>query len=270
MNNTEHRSTSRVLDILELLSQKRTGCTMAEISRHLQAPKSSLFPILHTMVGRGYLRLDGARLDGARLDGSSQCYLIGQQAFLTGSAYESTRPVYDYINGLMEGIVRECQETCHLGILTEGSILYIAKKESPNPIMLRSHIGQRLPAYCTGIGKALLSGHSREEIAALYPEPLKRYTENTLTDLQNLLQELGETRQSGFAYEHSELTEGVCCVAVPLCAHEKVIAALSVSIPEFRASKEVLSQIETLLAKSREDAERYFEEFHIYDSHSLY
>ncbi len=260
MNNTEHRSTSRVLDILELLSQKRTGCTMAEISRYLEAPKSSLFPILHTMQDRGYLRLDGA----------SQCYLIGQQAFLTGSAYESTKPVYDYINGLMEGIVRECQETCHLGILTGGSILYIAKKESPNPIMLRSHIGQRLPAYCTGIGKALLSGHSREQIAGLYPEPLKRYTENTLTNLNSLLAELAETKKSGFAYEHSELTEGICCVAVPLCCQEKVIAALSVSIPEFRASEDALSHIKTLLAGSREDAEHYFEEFHIYESHALY
>ena len=50
---------------------------MAEIARYLEAPRSSLFPILHTMEDRGYLRLDGA----------SQCYLIGQQAFLTGSAY---------------------------------------------------------------------------------------------------------------------------------------------------------------------------------------
>lgn len=264
MNNTGHRSTSRVLDILELLSQNRTGCTMADISRHLQAPKSSLFPILHTMEERGYLRRDGG------LDGASQCYFIGQQAFLTGSAYENTNPVYDFINGLMDGIVRECQETCHLGILTDGSILYIAKKESPNPIMLRSHIGQRLPAYCTGIGKALLSGHNRQEIAALYPAPLKRYTENTLTDPEDLLRELEETRLSGFAYEHSELTQGVCCVAVPLCCRGKVIAALSVSIPEFRASEDVLTQIKTLLADSREDAEHYFEEFHIYDSHSLY
>lgn len=260
MPNTEHRSTSRVLDILELLSQKRTGCTMAEIARYLEAPRSSLFPILHTMEDRGYLRLDGA----------SQCYLIGQQAFLTGSAYESTRPVYDYISGLMEGIVRECQETCHLGILTGGSILYIAKKESPNPIMLRSHIGQRLPAYCTGIGKALLSGHTKEQIEALYPEPLKRYTENTLTDLGSLFEELTETRNSGFAYEHSELTEGICCVAVPLCCRGKVIASLSVSVPAFRATQKELSRIKTLLAESREDAEHYFEEFHICDSHALY
>lgn len=131
-------------------------------------------------------------------------------------------------------------------------------------------IGQRLPAYCTGIGKALLSGHSRQEIAALFPAPLKRYTENTLTDPEDLLRELKETRQSGFAYEHSELTEGICCVATPLCCREKVIAALSVSIPEFRASEDVLVRVRTLLAKSREDAEHYFEEFHIYDSHSLY
>lgn len=260
MNNIEHRSTSRVLDILELLSQKRSGYTMAEISRYLQAPKSSLFPILHTMEDRGFLRLDAA----------SQRYCIGQQAFLTGSAYESTRPVYDYINGLMEGIVKECQETCHLGILTGNSILYIAKKEAPNPIMLRSHIGQRLPAYCTGIGKALLSRHNKEEIFAMYPEPWERYTENTLPDPESLLQELEIARKTGFAYERAELTEDICCVAIPLCYREKVIAALSVCIPQFRATDDVLDQIRELLARSRSDAEHYFEEFRICDSHYLY
>ncbi len=259
MNNTEHRSTSRVLDILELLSQKRAGYTMAEISRYLDAPKSSLFPILHTMEARGFLRLDN----------TSQRYCIGQQAFLTGSAYESTRPVYDYISGLMDGIVKECQETCHLGILTGSSILYIAKKEAPNPIMLRSHIGQRLPAYCTGIGKALLSRHSREEIATMYPEPWERYTANTLPDLNSLFQELDKTRETGFAYEWAELTEDICCVAVPLCCQEKVIAALSVCVPQFRAAEDVLARIRDLLAESRSDAEHYFEEFHIYDSSYL-
>ncbi len=260
MNNTEHRSTSRVLDILELLAQKRSGYTMAEISRYLDAPKSSLFPILHTMEDRGFLRLDTA----------AQRYCIGQQAFLTGSAYESTRPVYDYISGLMEGIVKECQETCHLGILTGSSILYIAKKESPNPIMLRSHIGQRLPAYCTGIGKALLSSHSKEDISAMYPEPWKRYTKHTLPDLESLFRELEETRKTGFAYERAELTEDICCIAVPLCHQEKVIAALSVCIPQFRAAEQVLSRIRELLARSRSDVERYFEEFHIYDSSYLF
>lgn len=259
MNNTDHRSTSRVLDILELLAQKRSGCTMSEISRYLDAPKSSLFPILHTMEERGFLRLDAA----------VQRYCIGQQAFLVGSAYTSTRPVYDYINGLMDGIVSECQETCHLGILTGSSILYIAKKEAPNPIMLRSHIGQRLPAYCTGIGKALLSKHSKEEISAMYPEPWKRYTENTLPDPESLFQELEETKKTGFAYEWAELTEDICCIAVPLCCQDKVIAALSVCVPQFRASEPVLSRIRDLLAKSRSDAEHYFEEFHIHDSSYL-
>ena len=56
----------------------------------------------------------------------------------------------------------------------------------------------------------------------------------------------------------------------PLCYQEKVIAALSVCVPQFRASESVLARIRDLLSRSRSDAEHYFEEFRICDSHYLY
>ena len=53
-----HRSTQRVLNILDVLSHSDDGLTMAEICRTLQAPKSSLFPIIHTMAEEGYICFD--------------------------------------------------------------------------------------------------------------------------------------------------------------------------------------------------------------------
>lgn len=58
MTQGQHRATARVLDILESLSGSEEGLTLTELSQALDAPKSSLFPIVHTLEERRYLRQD--------------------------------------------------------------------------------------------------------------------------------------------------------------------------------------------------------------------
>ena len=59
MAQTAHRSTSRVLDIFELLSTTSSdGATLTEIAQALESPKSSILPILQTLVARGYIDMD--------------------------------------------------------------------------------------------------------------------------------------------------------------------------------------------------------------------
>ena len=60
----------------------------------------------------------------------------------------------------MRLIVGVCSETCHFGILVGGDVLYLLKIDSPEPIRMYSSGGRRLPAYATGIGKALLSDYT--------------------------------------------------------------------------------------------------------------
>lgn len=52
MATTEHRPTERVLDILELLSNSEEGMTLTELAKALNAPKSSIMPLVHTMTAR--------------------------------------------------------------------------------------------------------------------------------------------------------------------------------------------------------------------------
>lgn len=257
---SEHRSTIRVLEILSLLARSRNGYSLSEISRELNAPKSSLFPIIHTMEDRNFIQYNPETLR----------YTIGIQSYLTGSAYVSGCSVYDLLQQEMNTIVKESGETCHLGILVDDCVLYLAKKEAVSPIMLKSHVAQRLPAYCTGIGKALLSGCSDEELDRLYPPRLQAFTSNTITSLEDLKKEICQVRATGFAYENAELTEGICCIAVPLHYHSKVITALSICYPQFRNSESLLKHLKHLLSRVQKEIEHYFEEFHITDSSCLF
>lgn len=258
MQKSEHRSTARVLDILELLSQSQTGYTLTQISKLLNAPKSSLFPIIHTLENRNFIQRS-----------SEDGYVIGQKAYLTGTSYRSERPVFEFIKTNMQKIVDTCQETCHLGILSGDSVLYIAKFEAKNPITLRSHVGQRLPAYCTGIGKALIYNLSKNDLKDLYPNGLIRYTENTIVSIDNLKKELDIVKESGFAYEHSELTEGIECIAIPLCHDKRIIASVSVCIPAYRVNDNIRKNLRNLLLNFRSTIEPYLKKYNVYDGSQL-
>lgn len=72
------------------------------------------------------------------------------------------------LHRVMEEVVARCRETCQLGVLDQGNILYLEKVDSPQAIRLISRVGDRLPANATALGKALLSGLSDEEVRTLY------------------------------------------------------------------------------------------------------
>ncbi len=157
-----HRATARCLDILEYLAAAGAGCTLTELSEALGAPKSSLFPILHTLAARKYVHLEDGK------------YTVGIGAFTLGATYSAGRDALELILTVMAQVVEECQETCQLAVRDQGNVLYIGKVDSPQAIRMISHVGTRLPANATALGKALLSGLTDQEVAALYSGGLPR------------------------------------------------------------------------------------------------
>ncbi len=249
MPQEQHRATARVLDILEhLTSADGRGQTLTELAQALDAPKSSLFPILHTLEERRYIRLD-------RPTGQ---YFIGPGAYVLGAAFSGGRGL-DPIAQVMKDVVCRCEETCQLGILDHGNVLYVEKEDSPQAIRMISQVGKRLPANSTAIGKALLSGLENEAVRSLFPAELPRLTEKTVTDLETLLSQLGDIRSGGIASEREETAPQLACWAVPLRRRGEVFAALSVSVPLFRCSAEKEALVRRSLLDARQEIEQIAE-----------
>lgn len=156
----------------------------------------------------------------------------------------------------MHDIVSVCHETCHLGSLKNGDVYYLKKVESP----LYSHTvtveGRSLPAYATGVGKALLADYQLPQLKALYYDGLYPLTEHTITDFHLLADQLAEIRASGFAYECEESTRGIRCIGVPLRKNGRVAAALSVAFPLERYSPQAATRAEKALDEARRQIER--------------
>lgn len=259
MKEQNHRSTSRVLDIFELLAHSERGLTLTELAKEMDAPKSSIFPIIHTMEERQFVQCDAA----------SSRYRIGYQSYLVGGMFRGDNPFYAYISDKMKEITDACMETTNLGMLVGPLATYLAVCESPNPVGYRAYVGIKFPAYCSGIGKALLINKSKEELRELYPEGLESKTPNTITDFDQLYNQLQLAKLEGFTYEDAEAREEIYCVGVPLFNKNEVVAALSVSVPRYRLTDEKIGIIRQQLQKAREQIQQYLEKFNITDGWAL-
>lgn len=256
---TEHRPTARVLSILEILATNPQGLTLTEISNLILAPKSSILPFIHTMADRKFIFFDNY----------SRKYKIGINSFCVGSTYTNNTSTIEFIKSEMKTVVNKSNEICQLGILDKGEVLYIAKVDSNNPIQIISYVGKRLPAYCTALGKAMLSKYSLDEIKKLYPEGLKKFTKNTTIDFEVLYNQISEIKKTHIAKEFGEINEESFCIAVPLCKDNSIISALSVSIPFFRLTEEKIETIKKLLLETKEKIETFFREKNIDTSEFL-
>lgn len=241
----EHKPTLRVIHILEALRNQPEGMTLTEISKNCEMPKGSISPIIHTLASCKFLRYD-------ELSGK---YSIGIRCYEIGNEYISQLNVSDEIREITKDIVGKCNETSHFAILDGRDVVYLIKQDSSEAIRMVSSIGKRIPAYSTAIGKALLSGYTDEAVRTLYADGLEKITENTVVDINVLCDQLEEIRHTKIAYESEESSMNITCIAVPVEKNGEVVAALSVSIPIFRATDEKKEQIKQVLLNGKQQIE---------------
>lgn len=250
----EHRSTTRVLDALELIAQGgKGGYTLTEICQQLDVAKSSMLPILHTLVHRHYLSTDA-------LSGK---YTIGSYAFQIGNAYLENFDTMNEITKELQNITNVCSETSYFATLKDGEAFYIAKADSSESIRMVAAVGHSLPAYSTGIGKALLTDYSLTDLKKLYPKGLRSLTPKTITDFNELAAQLEEARSCGYSCETEESTQYIRCLAVPLRKNGTIIAAISVAIPVFRYTSEKEALILQLLKNAKQRLEHIFQSINV-------
>lgn len=239
-----HRSTSRVLDILELVAANPSEYTLTDICRALDSPKSSLYPILYTLTARHFLALD-----------SSSHYRIDYCAHQIGNAYLQQLNFLDEVETILTNLTNVCMETSHFATLAGGDVLYLKKIDSPEFIRMTSRVGITLPAYGTSLGKALLMDCELNDLKKLYPDGMKALTPNTITDFNILVNQIHEARILGYTYEIEESTPYIRCYAVPIRQNGRVVAAISVAIPIFRFSEDKASLVQSLLFDAKNKVE---------------
>jgi DNA-binding IclR family transcriptional regulator len=172
-------------------------------------------------------------------------YRLGLRLFELGSRAGSTIDLREHSRLYLNRILDETDETVHCCILDHGDVLYIEKMEPQRSVRMASSVGRRAPAYCTAVGKAILSELPEAEVEIIVlRQSMAPITRNTITSMAALKAELNTVRLRGYAIDDEENEEGVRCVgaAVRDCLG-KPAAAISVSGPAFRVTKAKVSLI---------------------------
>lgn len=118
---------------------------MTEISEKLELYPNTIHRILDTLKHWGYVEQDF----------NTQKYQLGLKLLELGMTKLHQMDLVREATPYLKELVKQCNETVHLGVLEEGEVLYIAKEESSQTIRMCSYVGKRAPLYCTALGKVL-------------------------------------------------------------------------------------------------------------------
>lgn len=240
-----HNPTIRVMKILKLIGSEK-DLTLTSISEKSEFSKSTIQPMLRTLLDMGYIVQDPG----------NRTYRIGIETFKISQNYLKDNTSLEMIKNHMKEVVSDCNEICQMGIFDNGNtkrITYIAKEEPIQSVALISNIGVSLPSHATALGKCLLSSYPNEYILKLYEDGMEKVTEDTVTHVNELIRQLEYIRENKYIIETGEITEGIQCVGVPLVQDQKVISSLSVSMPIYRSSEEKIESVKNLLLKHKKD-----------------
>ena len=228
---TSVQALDRALGLLEILADN-DGLTLTDLAQRAEMAPSTAHRLLTTLQNRRFVELDEER----------GRWVVGVQAFRVGNGFVRNRKLVTLGRNIMRGLMEQCGETVNLGIVDEGEVVFVSQFESHAPMRAFFRPGKRGPIHASGIGKALMSTWSKEQVhQVLKSKGLKQYTDNTITDQKALFSELRKVRERGWSVDDQEHTLGMRCVAAPIFnEYSEAAAGISISGPSVRLPDEVI------------------------------
>ena len=217
------------MQLLDVLSQHTVPASLKQLATATQLHPSTAHRILGVMV-------DNRLVD--RIEPGT--YRLGIRLVELGSLVKSRISVRQEALPHMQELHRTLGETVNLSVRRDDEVVYIERTAEGNTMMrVVQIIGAHAPLHITAVGKVFLAADTPQRVADYATRTgLPRYTENTLTDAQKLMLELGEIRNRQYAFDNEEAERGVCCVGAGIHNDEgQLIAGLSVSAPTERFRK---------------------------------
>jgi IclR family pca regulon transcriptional regulator len=222
----------RGLGVLEAFSRESPSLSLTEIAEAAGLSKSTAFRFTYTLEELGFLERDP----------ETKQYRPGLKVLRLGFTALNSLEMGQIAQQYLKALSAECGWTTNMTVRDEAEIVYVARNKTQQILSVDLHLGSRLPAYCTSMGKAQLIDLSRQELRDLLGDgPYQRRGPNTITTLDALVAELDRVRQQGYAICDEGLAPGLRAVAAPVRGHtEQIVAAINISVPSVRVSREEL------------------------------
>ncbi len=234
----------KALDVLDHVAGFARPVRFAELLSTSPYPKATLYRMLQTLTSTGMLSFDSER----------STYTPGVRLVRLAHAAWSQSSLAPIARAHLDALSLDLGETVHLAQLDGGQVLYVDKRNAARPVEMFSEAGKVGPAYCTGVGKAMLAHLPEEGLAdALSRQSFHRHTDHTLASPDALQAELAAIRARGHAYDREEHEVGIICIAMPiLTTSGRPLGAMSITGATNRITMEGL---EAYLPRLRQAAQ---------------
>lgn len=229
----------RAVQILQCFSEKRPELKLVEISDELGLNKSTVHGIISTLKYHGLIEQDE----------ETQKYRLGVYLMQLGDLVSRSIDVVGIARPFITDICNQVEETVHLATLDNMEVVYIDKIESTQSMRIFSARGARNPAYCTGVGKAMLAYMDDYSLNKLLESnELIGLTPKTITSREALLDDLAKIKKNGYAFDDEENAIGLTCLAAPIFDHTgHVKYGISVSGPTARMTEGKIEEAITIV-----------------------
>jgi IclR family acetate operon transcriptional repressor len=228
------QSVDRALLLLETIADMGGEATLTELANRTRLNISTCHHLLATLIKRNFV----AKVPGKRL------YALGGRILYIGHAclqVDLPRRAQPYL----ENINLATGETVHLAGLQGDVISVLSVREARHAVRVETgKLGRIAAPHAQSMGKAIAAWLPEDEIRRIMGKDLKKYTENTVTDFDELLESLRLVRRSGHSVDNEEYLPGVTCIGAAIRDQAgTVIGGISASMPMMRATKEHLALV---------------------------
>lgn len=226
----EQRSVGdRMLLILDTVAGSPGEIGLSELARQTGMKKATVHRLATDLVAHRMLERGGYG------------YRLGLHLFELGEHVPASRRLRATALPYMADLLTATGEIVQLGVLDGTDVVYVEKLTGRGSVSTPSAVAVRLPAYCTGLGKAILAFSHEDAVERVLAAPMPAHTSTTITDPARFRRELEKIRSTGIAYDREEGTCGIACVAAAIVVESYVgrdghraVAGLSVTGPAHR------------------------------------
>jgi IclR family KDG regulon transcriptional repressor len=231
---------NKVVQILDVFAQTDKPLGVTEISSLTKLNISTVYRIASVLAKHGYLRKEDEKGK----------YTIGLEFLKFNKIIMNKLNVREVAYPFMEKLCTVTGESINLAVLDGNEAVYIEHIESNRILRTFTVLGNRVPLYCTGVGKVLCAYMDEDTVYRLMKTPFSSFTQNTITNFGVLEKELSKVKIEGVALDNGEMDIDVRCIAAPIVdSTGRVIASVSISGPYTRLSSERIEELKPLLIK---------------------
>jgi IclR family pca regulon transcriptional regulator len=218
---------ARGIEVMRAFDCQNEHMTLTEVSQIVKLPRATVRRSLTTLKALGYVEDDG------------KFFRLAPKILTLARAYLSSNMLPRVAHPFLERMSEQLGEPCSVSILHDHEIIYVGRSSNKRLAALIADVGARRPAYCTSMGRVLLSTYTDKQLAGYFKQvELKPLTKFTVVGETRLREILAKVRQQEFCLSDQETEVDLRTIAVPLRnASGRIIASLHVATQASRTTK---------------------------------